>query len=185
MDLLFIVTISIVLAVDAFVVSISCGMSHSQMNWLFCAKVAIFFGSAQSLFFAVGILFGYLIEAIISIAAPWIAFALLAFVGLKLIFESIKSWKESRECRIVSTKTLILLSVATSIDALAIGVTFPLLDIPVLLPIIIVGSVTFWFSAMGVLIGDVLRGKFDKIAEIAAGLFLIGLGVKVLFEHFT
>ena len=184
MDILYIVVISIVLAVDAFVVSISCGMSHSHMNWKFCSKVAFLFGFAQSIFFATGILFGYLIEVIISTAGPWIAFTLLTMVGLKLIFESIKSWKKARECRIVSTRTLILLSIATSIDALAIGITFPLLDIPALIPIIVVGLVTFWLSLMGVLIGDILKGKFDKIAEIAAGLVLIGLGVKVLFDHF-
>ena len=77
-----------------------------------------------------------------------------------------------------------MLSVATSIDALAIGITFPLLDIPAAIPIIVVGFVTLWFSLMGVLIGDALKGKFDKIAEIAAGLFLIGLGVKVLIDNF-
>ena len=184
MDILYIVVISVVLAIDAFVVSISCGMSHSLMNWRFCSKVAVYFGTAQSLFFAAGIFFGYLIEVIISTAGPWIAFSLLSMVGLKLIFESIKGWKKPRECRIVSSKTLILLSIATSIDALAIGITFPLLDIPPLIPIIIVGFVTFWLSLMGVLIGDVLKGKFDKIAEIIAGLVLIALGMKVLFDHF-
>jgi putative Mn2+ efflux pump MntP len=183
MDLLYIAVIAVVLAVDAFVVSISCGMSHSRIDWKFYAKVPSFFGIAQAIFFAGGIFFGFLIEKIIESAAPWIAFILLSFVGIKLILEAIRGWKNPKECRIVSTKTLILLSVATSIDALAIGITFPLLDIPALIPIIVVGSVTSGFSFIGILIGDALKGKFDKIAEIAAGLFLIGLGVKVLMDH--
>lgn len=184
MDILFIIVISIVLAVDAFVVSISCGMSHPKMDWKFCTKVSTLFGLTQSLFFGAGILFGFLIATFINSTGAWIAFILLVVVGIKLIIESLKNWKKPRECRMFSTRLLIMLAIATSIDALGIGITFPLLDIPVIIPMFIVGAVTFWLSFIGVVIGDGLKGKFDKIAEIIAGLVLIGLGIKVLLDNF-
>ena len=115
MDLLYILVISVVLAIDAFVVSISCGMSHSRINWRFCTKVSVLFGLTQSLFFGGGILFGFLIASIFEKAGPLIAFLLLTAVGLKLIIEVIRDWKKERECRILSNRTLILLSIATSI----------------------------------------------------------------------
>ncbi|MGA1873016.1 MAG: manganese efflux pump MntP family protein [Thermoplasmatota archaeon] len=183
MELIFILTVSVVLAIDAFVVSVTCGMSHSKIDWRFCSKASLFFGIAQAIFFAGGFFFGYLIESVISKAGPWIAFGLLLVIGVKLIWESIKGWKKPRECRILSNKLLLMMSVATSIDALAIGITFPLLDMPVIISIVIVGLVTFVMSFMGVLIGDNLKGKFDKIAEIIAGIVLIGLGVKVLLDN--
>jgi manganese efflux pump family protein len=184
MDLLYILVISVVLAVDAFVVSISCGMSQPKMDIKFCTKVSALFGLAQSLFFGGGILFGFLIAAFFEKAGPWIAFILLTVVGTKLIVESLKGWKKPRECKLISTRTLIVLSIATSIDALGIGITFPLLEIPVIIPMIIVGAVTFTLSFIGVVIGDGLKGKFDKVAEIVAGLFLIGLGIKVFLDKF-
>jgi len=183
MELFFILTVSIVLAIDAFVVSVSCGMSHSKIDWRFCFKAALFFGVAQGLFFGAGFFFGYLIESFISEAAHWIAFILLAGIGAKMIWDSVKEWKKPREYRIISNRLLVMLSVATSIDALAVGITFPLLDMPVVVSISIVGAVTFVLSFMGVLIGDGLKGKFDKVAELLAGLVLIGLGVKVLLDN--
>ncbi|MGA1793674.1 MAG: manganese efflux pump MntP family protein [Thermoplasmatota archaeon] len=183
MELFFILTVSIVLAIDAFVVSVSCGMSHSKIDWRFCLKASLFFGAAQALFFGIGFFFGYVIESFISEAAHWLAFLLLAGIGLKMVWDSVKGWKKPRECRIISNRLLVMMSVATSIDALAVGITFPLLNMPVVVSIIIVGTVTFILSFMGVLIGDGLKGKFDKVAELLAGLVLIGLGIKVLVDN--
>ncbi|MBN1390899.1 MAG: manganese efflux pump [Candidatus Thermoplasmatota archaeon] len=183
MEILFILVVSFVLAVDAFAASVACGMSHSKIDWRFCLRSSFLFGGVQALFFGVGFLFGHLIGPIISRAGPWMAFILLVSIGVKMIWESLRNWKGPRECRIVDTRMLMMLSVATSVDALAVGITFPLLDMPVAISIFILGTVTFLMSLIGVLIGDRLKGRFDRVAELIAGLVLIGIGIKVLMDN--
>ncbi|MBN1538858.1 MAG: manganese efflux pump [Candidatus Thermoplasmatota archaeon] len=183
MEILFILLVSIVLAVDAFVVSVACGMSHSRIDWRFCLKSSFFFGAAQALFFGTGFFLGYLIGSFISKAGPWVAFILLASIGAKMAWGSIRDRDRPRECRIISNRMLVMLSVATSIDALAVGITFPLLDMPVVVSVLIVGIITFMLSFIGVLLGGRLRGRFDRVAELIAGMILMGLGVKVLLDN--
>lgn len=183
MDILYILVIAGVLAIDAFVVSISCGVSHTRSNLRFCTKVSFFFGIAQALFFGIGFIFGVGIDRLFSGVGHWIAFFLLSFVGVKMIFESIRAWKKTNECRSIGNRTLMLLSVATSIDALAVGMTFAVLDIQIIVPLSIVGLVTFILSFIGVMIGDGLSGRFGKVAEIIGGSVLVGLGAKILFEN--
>ncbi|MGA1848241.1 MAG: manganese efflux pump MntP family protein, partial [Thermoplasmatota archaeon] len=146
MDIIYIIVIAAVLAIDAFVVSISCGMSHSKADRSFCFKVSIFFGTAQSIFFGAGYLFGYGLDALLPKLGPWIAFLLLFVLGAKMIIETLKDWKKARECRMIRTHTLVLLSIATSIDAMAIGVTFAVLENPLVVPLLILGAVTFTLS---------------------------------------
>jgi len=103
-------------------------MSHSKIDWRFCLKASLFFGGAQGFFFGAGFFFGFLIDSVVSKAGPPLAFILLVFIGAKLIWEAIRKWRKPRECRIISCRLLIMLSIATSIDALAVGITFPLLS---------------------------------------------------------
>ncbi|MFW3146954.1 MAG: manganese efflux pump MntP family protein [Thermoplasmatota archaeon] len=183
MDLVYIFLVAGVLAIDAFVVSISCGISHSRPDFRFCTRLSLLFGSMQALLFGLGFLLGAGIEWLISSLDHYIAFALLSFVGGRMIFSSIRGWKKERECRMIGFRTLVVLSVATSIDAFAVGITFAVLDISIILSMVIIGIVTFMLSYLGVKIGDGLTGKYDKLAEIFAGLVLIGLGLRVLVQH--
>lgn len=182
MDILYIIVVAAVLAIDAFVVSISCGMSHSRTDRSFCLKVSLLFGIAQSLLFGLGYLFGVGLDALLPKLGPWIAFLLLLVVGSKMIVETLRDWKKARECRIISTRTLVLLSIATSIDALAIGVAFSILENPFIVPFLVIGAVTFGLSFVGVLIGDRFKGRFDRYAEVAAGVVLVLLAVRVFIE---
>jgi len=182
MDIIYIIVVAAVLAIDAFVVSISCGMSHSRTDRSFCLKVSMFFGIAQSLLFGLGYIFGVGLDALLPKLGPWIAFLLLLAIGSKMILETFRDWKKAKECRMISTRTLVILSIATSLDAMAIGVTFAILGNPFIVPFIVIGAVTFVLSFSGVLIGDRFRGRFDRYAEVAAGVVLVLLAIRVFIE---
>jgi putative Mn2+ efflux pump MntP len=180
MIVVYIIIVAVSLAIDAFAASLSCGMTRADSKFRLAVKVALFFGIFQFSTFLMGWLVGSTSKALLSSLTTWIAFFLLLIIGSRMILEAIRHWKQERECRPLSNRSLLILSLATSIDALVVGLTFGFLGTRIIVPALVVGSVTFWLSLIGVLIGDRIRTHLDKWAEIIAGLVLIVLGIRVL-----
>lgn len=177
------VLIAIGLAMDSLAVSITSGLAMRELKISKALKIAIFFGSFQALMPIIGWLAGLSLTDLISGIDHWIAFGLLSLIGCKMIYESIRL--ESREKVIdpMNVYLLLMLSIATSIDALAIGMTFAFLEVSIVTPIIIIGIVTFLLSFLGVFVGNKFGHLFEKKIGIAGGLILIGIGIRILIEH--
>ncbi|MBO5059564.1 MAG: manganese efflux pump [Clostridia bacterium] len=186
MDLISILLIGIGLAMDAFSVSVTDGIILKNPKPLQAAKIALFFGGFQFLMPCAGYVLGSAFAHYITTFDHWIAFILLAFIGGKMLFEAITEKDDDNDKEIqnpLSASTLLLLAVATSIDALAVGVTFATINVPVVYASSIIGVLTFAISFSGVYIGSKFGNLLGKKAEIAGGLVLIGIGVKILVEH--
>lgn len=160
-----------------------------KFNWKQALWLGIFFGGFQAFMPLTGWLLGALFAKRIMRYSHWIAFILLAFIGGKMLLESIRQKKEepSEEAAVCPNKVdfreLFLLAVATSIDALAVGVTFSMmLDVNIFLSILLIGSITFLFALAGVKIGNLFGDRFEKQASILGGCILLAIGVKILLE---
>jgi len=182
MDIISIIFLAVGLAMDAFSVSITRGLTL-KCNVKQALIIALFFGVFQAFMPVLGWLSGKQLEFLISTFAPWIAFFLLVIIGIKMIYEAINADEEVYN--VFSFKELLVLSVATSIDAFAVGVTFAFLNVAILLPIIIIGLVTFLLSFIGVYIGKNIGHLFENKMEIVGGLILILIGFKILLENIT
>lgn len=182
MKLLEIVFIAVALAMDAFAVSICKGLSMEKMNWKKAGIVALYFGAFQGLMPIIGYFLGTTFSEIVQSVDHWIAFTLLALIGGNMIKESTDDEVEKRNDN-VDFKTMILLAIATSIDALAVGVTFAFFDVNVILAVTIIGIITLVLSLIGVKIGNKFGDKFQNKAEPAGGIILILIGLKILLEH--
>ena len=183
MDIITIIFIAFGLAMDAFAVSVTSGITIKQLKVRNALKIALFFGAFQAFMPVIGWLAGLSLRAIISSVDHWIAFGLLFVVGCKMIYESVKLEPKERTINPLDVSILLMLSIATSIDALAVGVSFAFLKVSIATPVIIIGVVTFILSFTGVYIGDRFGHFFEKKIEIAGGLILIGIGLKILIEH--
>jgi putative Mn2+ efflux pump MntP len=181
MDLISIILLAIALSMDAFSVSITRGLVWN-CNIKHAALIAVFFGGFQAVMPIIGWILGVQLSIYISAVAPWIAFALLIFIGTKMIYESFVM-KEEDICRFFSLKELLILSIATSIDALAAGVTFAFLNISIVIPIILIGIITFGLSFIGVFIGKKIGHLFESKIEMVGGVILIFIGFKILLEY--
>jgi manganese efflux pump family protein len=182
MDIFSMLFLAIGLAMDAFSVSITRGMLL-KCNLKYALTIAIFFGGFQALMPVAGWLAGEQLATLVELWAPWIAFILLALVGGKMIYEGLREEEVDEDvCKVFSIKDILILSVATSIDAFAVGVTFAFLNTPILLPILIIGLVTFLLSFIGVYIGKRAGYLFGSKIEVLGGLILIGIGFKILLE---
>lgn len=168
---------------DAFAVSISSGIAIRNPRIEQALKVAIFFGAFQAIMPVIGWLAGLGLRELIAQVDHWIAFGLLFLIGCRMIYESTKAGSKRRVLNPLSLGVLVLLSVATSIDALAAGVSLAFLKISIVLPIIVIGVVTFILSFLGVFVGDKSGHLFESKAEFVGGLVLIGIGTKILIEH--
>jgi manganese efflux pump family protein len=182
MDLLSILLLAMGLAMDAFSVSITRGLSV-RCDIKHALLIALFFGGFQALMPVLGWVSGRELAHFMEAWAPWVAFILLFLIGAKMIYESFRHTEEEDTCEILSLRELLFLSVATSIDAFAVGVTFAFLSISLLQPIIIIGVVTFVLSLVGVYIGKQVGHLFESKMEIVGGIILIGIGFKILLEH--
>ncbi len=172
------------LSMDAVAVSISSGMAARPVRWAQALKMALFFGVFQAAMPVLGYLCGAAFHKYLSAVDHWIAFGLLGFIGGKMIFEAFgKDEENPGECRNFETRPLLILSIATSIDALAVGLTFSLLDISLTLAVGIIGAVTFALCLPAVWLGDQLGSKIAHRAELFGGLVLIAIGTKILIEH--
>ena len=173
--------IAVGLSMDAFAVSVCKGLSVKKLSPRHAALVGIYFGGFQFLMPVVGWLLGYRFEQMITNVDHWIAFVLLCIIGGNMIKESFSKTEELNDD--FGFKTMLLLAVATSIDALAVGITFAFLEVDILPAAGLIGITTFLLSAAGIYIGRAFGAKYKAGAERAGGIILILIGLKILFEH--
>lgn len=179
------------LAMDAFAVSISSGICIPDLKPRHALRAAFSFGFFQFLMPVAGWLLGSTFRSLIQGFDHWIAFGLLAVVGGKMIIESAKTRNEgaceddSKAASILSLPGLLVLSVATSIDALAVGLSYSVLGTPILLPAAIIGLVTFALCVVGCEFGKRIGAKFERWATLVGGIVLVGIGAKIAVEHLT
>ena len=183
MDFLTILVIAVGLAMDAFAVSIASGATYKQLEVRHTLRIAIFFGGFQAFMPLIGALAGLSVKEYIADYDHWIAFVILAAVGGKMIYESFKITEAQKNYSPSNILVLLALSIATSIDALAIGITLSLVASSIITAVIVIGLVTFVLSYIGVIIGKKFGHIFENKIEAVGGLVLIALGVKILLEH--
>ncbi len=185
MDVISVFLIAVSLALDAFAVSVSCGVSTPRFGPRQAIRVGVWFGSFQFLMPLMGWLLGAAVSAYIQAFDHFVAFGLLALIGGQMIARAVrKGAGEAAEAPAdLSARRLCLLAVATSIDALAVGVSMAFMNVDVLLSAAVIGAVAFVLSLAGGLAGRRLGGLFQKRAELLGGAVLIGIGVKILMEH--
>lgn len=178
---LFILAIGV--SMDAFAVSICKGLSMKKTNIKAMTTCGLWFGSFQALMPLIGFLLGSLFASAIQAIDHWVAFALLAFIGISMIKDAFGDEEEDCDADF-SFKTMFTMALATSIDALAIGISLAMVgNVNIILAVILIGITTGILSAIGVKIGGIFGNKFEKKAQIAGGIILIILGIKILLEH--
>ncbi|MBR4110549.1 MAG: manganese efflux pump [Clostridia bacterium] len=182
MGILEILLIAVGLAMDAFAVSVCKGLSLKQMEWKKAVIVGLYFGVFQALMPAIGYFLGTTFESLVTQIDHWIAFVLLGFIGINMLKEAFDKDNEESNDK-VDLKTMLVLAIATSIDALAVGITFAFLKVNMLLATLLIGIITFGLSIIGVKIGNKFGNKYEKKAEATGGIILILMGIKILFEH--
>ena len=180
--MLTLILIAIGLSMDSFAVSVSNGLTIKGLKFGYAVIIALFLSIFQGLTPVLGWLIGVKIEQFITDYDHWIAFLLLGIIGLKMIFDGFRSTGGQNIIKL-SVTVLLAQSIATSIDALVIGIGFAVLKIGIVTPIIIIGITTFLFSMIGLRIGKFLGYKVGKTATIIGGIVLIGIGTKILIEH--
>ena len=183
MDILSICLIALGLAMDAFAVSIARGFTINTSRVKNALIIALSFGLFQAIMPVIGWASGSLFKDLIEYIDHWIAFALLSFIGIKMIHESFKITKKDKKIDVLNLRILLILSIATSIDALAVGVTLSFLDVTIIMPALMIGIITFSLSFMGVFIGNKFGHFFENKIEALGGIILIGIGIKILLEH--
>jgi len=184
MEIFELILIAIGLSMDAFAVAICKGLSLKILKFEHAVITGLFFGGFQAFMPLIGYLLGTQFKDYITAIDHWIAFGLLSIIGFNMVRES-----RNEHCENVGNtfdlKNMTVLSVATSIDALAIGVTFAFLQVDILPAVSLIGVITFLFSAAGVRIGHIFGVKFKSKAEFAGGVILVGIGLKILIEHLS
>lgn len=197
MGVIEIFLIGIGLSMDAFAVSICKGLSMPRLNAKQMIVIGLFFGGFQALMPLVGWALGTSFESLITPIDHWIAFILLGFLGAKMIIDGVRSpgGCQGEACAIDTTDTqkpatqkldlkeLLLMAIATSIDALAVGITFAFLGVSILQAILVIGVTTGILSMLGVIVGHFFGARFEKPATICGGVVLILIGLKILLEH--
>ncbi|MDO4303104.1 MAG: manganese efflux pump MntP family protein [Bacillota bacterium] len=183
MSLIELFLIAVGLSMDAFAVSVCKGLATPKLKTRHILLAGLWFGGFQALMPAIGYFLGSSFQKYITAFDHWIAFVLLSFIGGNMIYEALK--KEEDTCNdSFSVKTMFVLAVATSIDALAVGITFALLPgVNIYAAVLFIGAVTFIFSGVGIKIGNIFGLKYKAKAEFAGGLILILIGIKILLEH--
>ena len=183
MGLITIIIIALALAMDAFAVSIVSGTAYRKLKVKHALRMALSFGAFQAFMPLVGSLAGLTIRDRIAEYDHWVAFGLLGVVGGKMIYESFKITPPGKNPNPANMVVLLLLSIATSIDALAVGITLSFLKVSIALAVTIIGLITFALSYLGVYIGKKVGHSFEGQIEAVGGLVLIALGIKILIEH--
>lgn len=172
------------LSADAFAAALCQGLHMKRLNWPRAALVGLFFGGFQALMPLLGYLLGSQLERYIRSVDHWIVFALLLFIGGKMVVETLRGGEEAAcESDRGFVTGLLLLAVATSIDALAVGISFAFLQVSILPAVALIGATTFVLSVLGVGIGSRFGTRFQKQAGIAGGVILMLIGIKILLEH--
>ena len=182
MGLIELFLIAVGLSMDAFAVSVCKGLAMPKCTFKKAAIVGLWFGGFQALMPAIGYVLGAQFQETIASIDHWIAFVLLALIGGNMIHEALDNDEEEADASL-DVKTMFLLAVATSIDALAVGITFAFLKVNIIPAVCLIGIVTFIISFAGVKIGNVFGVRYKNKAEIVGGVILILLGLKILLEH--
>jgi putative Mn2+ efflux pump MntP len=183
MELITIIIIAVGLAMDAFAVSVVSGSAYKQLRIKHALRIALFFGGFQAVMPLIGALAGLSVKKYTANYDHWAAFGILCAVGGKMIYESFKIKSADDSFNPANIFVLLALSVATSIDALAVGLSLSLLVTSIAVAVIIIGLVTFLLSYAGVLIGKRFGHFFESRIEALGGLILIALGTKILIQH--
>ncbi len=182
MSLLTLFITAVGLSMDAFAVAICKGLAMKKLSLKKALIIGLWFGGFQALMPTVGYLLGTRFESYVTSIDHWIAFVLLALIGANMVKESL-SKEENSANDATDFKTMFLLAVATSIDALAVGVTYAFLQVEIVPAVAFIGIITFTLSLVGVKIGNVFGLKYKAKAELAGGIILIVMGIKILLEH--
>ena len=186
MSFLELFLIGVGLSMDAFAVAICQGLCMKKLNWRYAAIIALFFGGFQALMPFIGWLLGSQFAGYIQNIDHWVAFVLLALIGGNMVREALSPEEEETACAVdqkLDYKQLFLMAVATSIDALAVGVTFAFLEVQIVPAISFIGVITFLISAVGIKIGNIFGVRYKSKAELAGGIILVCMGIKILLEH--
>ena len=174
--------IALGLSMDAFAVAICKGLSMKKIDWKKCGIVGLYFGVFQAGMPLIGYFLGVRFQKYISAVDHWLAFILLGIIGLNMIKEAL-SGEEECESASLDVKSMIVLAVATSIDALVVGITFAFLKVEIIPAVCLIGAVTFLLSFAGVKVGNVFGARYKSRAELFGGIILIAMGLKILVEH--
>lgn len=192
MDIISLLAISVALSMDAFSVSICKGLATKKFSLKTALLCGLWFGGFQALMPMIGYFLGAQFEHLITAFDHWIAFGLLLIIGVNMIREALSEdestdngQQTTEECSGSCTgfKTMLMMAIATSIDALAVGVSFAFLSVDIWKSVAVIGVTTFLFSFVGVKIGNIFGSRYSKAAEITGGVILILLGIKILLEH--
>lgn len=187
MGILEIILIGIVLAMDAFAVSMCRGLSMRKIDYKQATVIALTFGVFQAIMPILGWLAGTQFEKFIERVDHWLAFGLLLLIGGKMIYDGLRKKKDEDAAlldNVLNFKELILMAIATSIDALAVGITFAIVDgLSIWWSVLIIGLITFALCFAGVIIGHKFGNRFEKQATLIGGIVLVLIGVKILLEH--
>lgn len=194
MGVITILLLAVGLSMDAFAVSICKGLAMKKLEWKNCMIVGLWFGGFQALMPFIGYVLGVQFEQYIETVSSWIAFILLCIIGGNMVRESLSKNEEEEETATLHWKEMLLLAIATSIDALAVGITFACVRVTMftvlgrflntVLACVMIGIITWFLSMVGVKIGNVFGTKYKSKAELAGGMILILLGVRILLQHF-
>ncbi len=182
MSFIDIFLIGVALSMDAFAVSICKGLSVKRVEPKHLLTVGVYFGGFQALMPLIGFLLGFKFERFIVSVDHWIAFVLLALIGGNMIKEALSKEDDEHDASF-SFRTMLPLAVATSIDALAVGISFAFLGVDIVEAAILIGITTFVLSGVGVYVGNIFGAKYKSKAELVGGVVLILIGLKILFEH--
>lgn len=184
MDYITLFFIAVSLSADSFVVSISCGLILTKINFWQATRIGFFLAIFQVIMPFLGWFIGEKLESHLFFN-QWIAFGLLTMIGGKMIYESLKGQKDEKTKKNpLSFKTLIILSLATSMDAFVVGISLAYIKVNLYIACIIIGFTTFLFSMLGILFGKKTGNQFGKKMEVLAGIMLILIGVKILMDHY-
>ena len=183
MNFIDIFLIGIALSMDAFAVSICKGLSVKKVSAKHVLTVGVYFGGFQALMPMLGFLLGYKFESFITNIDHWIAFVLLAIIGGNMIREALGKDEDDKENDDFSFRAMLPLAVATSIDALAVGISFAFLGVDIVQAALLIGATTFVLSGVGIFVGNIFGSKYKSKAEFLGGAVLILIGLKILLEH--
>ena len=182
MSIVKLLFIAVSLSMDAFAVSVCKGLNMKKINYKHAVIIGGFFGVFQAVMPLIGWAVGKQFADLVTSVSHWIAFGLLVFIGGKMLIEAIKGGDDEEVPDGLDYKELFVLAVATSIDALAVGVVFAFENVKIVPSVLLIGVVTFVLSVIGVAVGNRFGAKYNKRAEIAGGVILILLGTKILLE---
>lgn len=183
MGIVSLLFLSIGLAMDAVAVSITCGANVKELRIAHAFRVAIVFAFFQALMPIIGCCCAMYVKKYIEPFDHWIILGLLGFIGSKMIYESLIIDQEKKDCAIDRSSLLLILAIATSIDALAVGVGFALIHVSLILAVALIGCVTFTMCFGAVGIGNKLGHLFENKIEIIGGIILISIGIKIFLQH--